>query len=301
MKVPRRISYLIPKDFVGRSVENILKHEMHCASAAIRRGKLIENGITLDNALIFTNAKVKGGELLSIQVGDRVGSPHIIPEKGTLDIVYEDEDILVLNKKAPMPVHPSMGHSTGTLANYVMGYYEDIGLLAGFHCINRLDSGTSGIMMIGKHSHAHEVFGQLLHSNDFERRYLAVCEGIPEPKAGLIDAPIDRVEEALLQRGIFPWGDEARTHYETLKTVGNRSLVSLKLDTGRTHQIRVHMQYIGCPLVGDFLYGKEEKSMPRRFALHATELKVTHPISGENLHLTAPLPPELEALLEERP
>jgi len=300
MTTPRRLSIIVGPEHGGKTVETLLRHVLQLSGSGVRRAKRIPDGITLDGERVYTNVVVKGGETLSVQVGDASPKPAVIPVPGAITIVYEDEDLLILDKEAPLPVHPSLGHSHHTLANFVMAYYQSIGLHADFHPVNRLDRGTSGLMVVAKHAYAHESLSKTLHSREFERQYLAICEGVPSPREGSLDGPIGRVPGAFLLREVRPDGAAALTHFRTLQANGERSLVTLRLDTGRTHQIRVHLSSIGCPIVGDFLYGKEDPAIPDRFALHAAAITLTHPITQQQLSFTSPLPPALSALLSHK-
>ena len=163
--------------------------------------------------------------------------------------------------------------------------------------MNRLDKGTSGLMVVAKSAHAQHLLQRLLHTPDFRRDYLAVVEGAPEPMAGTVDAPIAKEDAASIRRVVCAAGKPSVTHYETLASHGNRSLVRLSLETGRTHQIRVHMAHLGCPVSGDFLYGTELPELPGRFALHSAELLLRHPLTGERLDIHSPLPEALARLM----
>ena len=221
----------------------------------------------------------------------------MVPTPGPLDIVYEDGDLLVLNKAPGVLVHPGPGHYSDTLCNYIAWYYKKAGISADVHPVQRLDKGTSGLLVVAKHPHAQEVLKEQLHTPQFRRTYLAVCEGAPQPPAGLIDAPLGPRDGSLVEQEVRPDGKAARTRYETLWTDGACSLLRLELDTGRTHQIRVHMAYLGHPLVGDFLYGREAPELIPRPALHSWQVTFRHPITAEELTFTAPLPRDMEALL----
>ena len=232
-------------------------------------------------------------------VGDTEVSGAIVPAPGPLDIVYRDQDVLVLNKAPGVAVHPGPGHHTDTIGNFLMDYYRKEGILADFHPVHRLDRGTSGLLLVVLHGHAQEVLKELLHTPSFRRVYLAVCEGVPEPLSGVIDAPIGRLEGSVLARTVRPDGQRAVTRYQTLGTGHGRALVRLELETGRTHQIRVHMAHLGHPLTGDFLYGTEDRSLIPRPALHAAELAFNHPITGRPMAFTAPLPQDMAVLAPE--
>ena len=234
-----------------------------------------------------------------MDVGDAAGSEQIAPVPGPLTIVYEDQDLVILDKAGGVPVHPSQGHHGDTLANFLMAHYRDQGLVAAFHPVNRLDRGTSGLMAVAKHAHAHEGLQAQLQAGELRRTYLAVCEGVPVPRRGCVEAPIARAPGSVLKREVSPQGAPARTHYEVLATGRGRALVRLALDTGRTHQIRVHLAHLGHPLVGDFLYGKEEPERIPRPALHSHRLTFRHPITGQEMTFTAPVPQDMKRLLEQ--
>ena len=296
---PRRLTLTVAPGPEGRTVNDLLRRELGLSGTLIKRAKQTPGGVLLDGEPVFVTARVREGQALSVQVGDTRAGEEIRPAPGPLDIVYEDEDILILNKPARVAVHPGPGHDGDTIGNFLADYYQKTGQTARFRPVNRLDRGTSGLMCVAKHAYAHEKLKGQLHTPQFRRTYLAVCQGVPDPPQGVVDAPIGRAEGSLLKREVRPDGAAACTHYVLVSAAGGRSLVRLVLETGRTHQIRVHMAHLGCPLVGDFLYGREEAALPRRTALHAWELSLRHPVTGQALRWTSPLPEELSALLGE--
>lgn len=223
-----------------------------------------------------------------------------MPVPGPLDIVYEDVDLIVLNKAPGVSVHPGPGHYDDTVGNFLLAYYDSKGEEGDFHPVHRLDRGTSGLMVVAKHPHAQERLRLQLHTRGFSRIYLAVCEGIPVPAAGLIDAPLGAKDDSLVAQQVRPDGKVARTRYETLEITPNRALLRLELETGRTHQIRVHMAHIGHPLTGDFLYGIERPELISRPALHSAQLSFCHPISGVQQSFSCPLPRDMVQLMERR-
>ena len=295
----RRLTLTVDRARHGTDVNTLLRKELALSAAAVRRAKALDGGITLDGLPVFTTARAGTGQVLSVAVGDAASNPAIEAVEGPLDIRYEDDDLLILDKAGGVPVHPSQGHHGDTLANFLYHHYETIGLTAAFHPVNRLDRGTSGLMAVAKHAHAHERLQAQLRDGTLKRTYLAVCQGVPDPLSGVIDLPIARQPGSVLRRQADPAGSPARTHYRVLDTGNGRSLVSLALDTGRTHQIRVHLSWLGCPLAGDFLYGTEDPALPNRFALHSASLTLRQPVTGQVLALTSPLPDELYALLQE--
>lgn len=293
----RWLTLPIGADQAGKPVSTLLRRELGLSAAGVRRAKALPGGILLDGAPVFTNAVARQGQVLAADVGDAAGSEQIAPVPGPLTIVYEDQDLVILDKAGGVPVHPSQGHHGDTLANFLMAHYRDQGLVAAFHPVNRLDRGTSGLMAVAKHAHAHEGLQAQLQAGELRRTYLAVCEGVPVPRRGCVEAPIARAPGSVLKREVSPQGAPARTHYEVLATGRGRALVRLALDTGRTHQIRVHLAHLGCPLVGDFLYGEESPDLPGRFALHSAAIRLRQPVTGVGIALEAGLPAELAALL----
>ncbi len=294
---PRRLTITVPSSRSGQKVDTLLRKELHLSGTVIRRIKWLPDGILLDGDRVFTSARVSPGQVLSVLVGDNSVTSGIVPTPGVLDIVYEDEDLLTLNKPAGCSVHPGPGHYSDTLGNFLMYYYESAGILADFHPVHRLDKGTSGLLVVAKHPHAQEQLKNALHTPSFCRTYLAVCDGVPVPASGTVSAPIGPAAGSLVQQQVRPDGKPAVTHYRTLASFSGRSLMELTLETGRTHQIRVHMAYLGCPLTGDFLYGREDPLLIARPALHSFRLSFLHPITGEPLSFTAPPPEDFCALL----
>ena len=293
----RYLQLHITPELAGTEVNTLLRRKLGLSGTVLRRVKWLEDGITLDGARVTVRQRVTEGQTLSVRLTDPDGTAQPIPAEGPLNIVYEDEDLVVLNKAPGMLVHPSHGHFDDTVGNYLMGHYRQTGDGAGFHPVHRLDKGTSGLLVVAKHPHGQEKLKNQLHTGDFRRLYLAVCEGCPSPAEGIIDASIAPVEGSLMAREIRPDGQSARTRYRVLSVHGPRSLVELELETGRTHQIRVHMAHIGHPLTGDFLYGTEDSALISRPALHSWRLELTHPITGARLALEAPLAEDIKKLL----
>lgn len=292
----RRLTLTVTPAWDGRTVDSLLRKELALSGTLVKRAKWRADGILLDDVAVAVNVKAAAGQVLSVAVED-AGHGVVVPTDGPVDAVYEDEDILVVNKAPGVSVHPGPGHWEDTLGNFIMGRYRAQGSDAGFHPVHRLDKGTTGLMVIAKHPHAQEKLKQQLHTGAFRRVYLAVCDGIPTPPEGLIDAPIGRTDDSLVCRKVRPDGLSARTRYETLETAQGRALLRLELDTGRTHQIRVHMAYLGYPLTGDFLYGTENQTLITRPALHSAELEITHPVTGARLALRTELPEDMKRLL----
>ena len=292
----RRLTLAVTPGMDGRTVDSLLRKELGLSGTLVKRAKWLEDGILLDGKPVAVNVKAAAGQELSVVVED-AGNGVVVPSEGPVDVVYEDEDIFVVTKAPGVSVHPGPGHWDDTLGNFILGRYRAQGSDAGFHPVHRLDKGTSGLIVIAKHPHAQEKLKQQLHTGAFRRVYLAVCDGIPQPSQGVVDAPIGRADGSILRREVRPDGLEARTRYETLETANGRALLRLTLDTGRTHQIRVHMTHLGYPLTGDFLYGTENQELISRPALHSAELEIKHPVTGEGIRLRCELPEDMRKLI----
>ena len=292
----RRLELPIGPELAGIKVDTLLKRHLGLSGTVVRRIKWLEDGILVDGRRVNTRYIPKAGEVLSVRLSDPERRSGIIPVPGPLDIVYEDQDLLVLNKAPGVAVHPGPGHFDDTIGNFLLNYYDQEGEEGDFHPVHRLDRGTSGLLVVARHPHAQEVLKRQLHTPDFQRTYLAVCAGTPTPPSGTIDAPLGPCEGSLVEQMVRPDGKYACTHYEALRQAGPYALLRLQLETGRTHQIRVHMAYLGHPLVGDFLYGTES-SLISRPALHSARLAFLHPITGIRLEFTQPLPQDMRRLL----
>ena len=294
----RRLKLAITPELAGIKADTLLKRRLELSGTVVRRIKWLPDGILLDGIRVHTDARPREGQVLSVRLDDPERRSGIVSAPGPLDIVYEDEDLIVLNKAPGLSVHPGPGHFDDTLGNFLLYHYDQEGETADFHPVHRLDRGTSGLIVAAKHPHAQERLKARLHTPDFRRVYLAVCEGVPAPDSGTIDAPLGPKPGSLMEQMVRPDGKAARTRYQVLRENGGRALLRLELDTGRTHQIRVHLAHIGHPLTGDFLYGADEPRLIPRPALHAAELSLCHPISGARLDFSVPLPEDIAQLMD---
>lgn len=291
----RIIEHIAAPDEDGWRARDIMSRKLGFSSRQLLRAKQRPGGICIDGQPARAIDTLRAGQVLAVCVaGESELSQNIVPVPGELDIVHEDEDILVLNKPGNIPVHPSHGYYESSLANRVMHYYQRQEMQFVFRAVGRLDRGTSGLLVVAKHAHAQVVLQREMEQGLAGKEYLAVVRGRPDD-AGTIDAPIGRAPGSVITRRVDPEGARAVTHYQTLEAWGPHSLVRLRLETGRTHQIRVHMAHIGHPLAGDFLYGQEEESIPRA-ALHAQKLEFTHPVSGQQMTFTVPMPQDMMTL-----
>lgn len=293
----RTISYTLSKEHEGLTVGEFLKK--HGFTRHIQAHmKRTDHGICINHEPIYTNHRITAGELLTLRMIEEESSEKIPAVNIPIHIIYEDDDILVLNKPYDMPVHPSLGNYENTLANGVAWYYQQQGIPFVFRCINRLDRDTTGLLILAKNMLSGAILSDQMKQRKIERTYLALVSGIPEQSQGTINEPIARVPGSVLERCVSPDGDIAITHYKVLESFSDFSLVEFHLETGRTHQIRVHMKYLGHPLLGDFLYNPEDTRCSRQ-TLHSASLKFSHPITGKMLFFHAPLPDDMAAIMEQ--
>lgn len=291
----RRLEYVIEKDEQGMSIEQFLKSRGYSHGCLVHLKKT-EEGIRKNGVWAYVRDHLEEGDLLQITLKEEECSENIVSKELPLDIVYEDLDILVVNKASDTPIHPSMGNYENSLANGVMNYYQKQGIPFTFRCINRLDRDTTGLVVIAKNMLSGAVLNQAMIHRQIHRTYLAVVKG-SLPDSGTIDLPIARKEASVIQRCVDPQkGEYAVTHYECMKRTEKYSLAKIWLETGRTHQIRVHMNAIGYPLPGDFLYHSDLTEIQRQ-ALHSWRLEFQHPVTGENLKFEQPLPEDMKRLL----
>lgn len=299
----RRLQYQIQEWHHGKSIGTFLK-EKEYSRAVIIELKKTKTGIRKNGVWAGVNEILKTGDILDICLMEQETSENIVPRALMLDILYEDEDILVLNKPYDTPIHPSINNYDNTLANGVMYYYKEQNKPYVFRCINRLDRDTTGVTILAKNLLSASILSNRMKERGLSRTYIAFVEGITREK-GTIDLPIGREDGTIIKRKIDEKeGKTAVTHYHRLETFDIEgkpvSVVTLKLETGRTHQIRVHMAAIGHPLLGDFLYNESNKMLTRQ-ALHAAQCTFNHPITREYKCITAPLPKDMNMLIEALP
>ena len=295
----RRLSLQVDAELAGERVDTLLKRQLGLSMAVVRRAKWLPDGILVDGQRVNTRFVPQPGQTLSVRLSDPERRSGIVPTPGALDIVYEDADVLVLNKAPGVCVHPGPGHFDCTIGNYLLHYYNQMGVQDDFHPVHRLDRGTSGLLVVAKHPHAQQVLSGQLHTGAFSRSYLAVCQGILQPDCGTVEAPLGPKPGSLIEQQVCLTGKAARTHYRVLQQRDGRCLLHLQLDTGRTHQIRVHMAHLGHPLIGDFLYGIEQPELIDRPALHSHRLQFLHPVGKTSLSFQLPLPPDMARLVED--
>lgn len=242
--------------------------------------------------------KLRSGDKISFLIDFEEDNSNIVPTKMNLQIIYEDDAYIVINKPSNLPVHPSMLHYENSLSNGLKYYFEQICLKKKIRPVNRLDKDTSGIVVFAKNEYVQECLVRQMKNKTFQKEYLAICDGVFEEKirSGTINFPIARKENSIIERCVNKSGDTAITHYNVLKNNFNYSLVYCSLETGRTHQIRVHLSYIGHPIVGDTLYGKVSNKINRQ-ALHAYRISFIHPIKKEKVTYISQLPEDMQNLI----
>ncbi len=285
----RVLEYIISSDTNPVTVLDFLKQEGFSRHILSSMKNSSGNCIVLNGERGFGRSVLKKGDRLVVTVPEVESGENIIRTEMDLDILYEDEDILVINKPAGMPVHPSMGNYENTLANGIAWYFSQKGEDFVYRCINRLDRDTTGALILAKNPLSAAVLSVQMKRRQIRRTYLALVDGVL-PESGVVDAPIARMEGSVITREVnFETGESAVTHYERLAVGRYYSLAELHLETGRTHQIRVHMKYIGHPLPGDYLYHPDYRRIQRQ-PLHSFQLEFTHPITKEPMLFTAPVP-----------
>ena len=297
----RILTYTVTENDAGRAVRSIVPRRFHLGQHAFRRLK-VQESIRVNGSVVRADYILREGELIEIRLPDDeaaqlcASSESLHPDLPPSFIRYQDADLIIAAKGAPLPTLPASHITSGTLREQIVSMLGADESAFVYHPVNRLDKGTSGLLCIARHAHAQRLLTQQLHTGGFVREYLAVVEGVPQETEGVIDAPIARLGPGA-QRAVLESGQRAVTHYRVESENGSRALVRLRLETGRTHQIRVHLAHIGCPIAGDYLYGEELDALPGRFALHSAHISLIHPITHARITLDEPLPDTLCALL----
>ena len=280
----------------GRKVKYFVRGDMRVSSGQFRALKA-SGGLLVNGEAAHADALLRAGDLVTVRLRDAEAVKEVVPEPAMVCIPYEDADVYVVDKCAPLPCQCSEKQPLGTLENRLRARFSEVEHFV-FRPLNRLDRGTSGLLAAAKHAHACQILQKQLHTPAFVREYLAVVEG-ELTGDGVIDLPIDKADGPTVRRVVDKQrGQRAVTHYRAEAHGNGRTLVRLRLETGRTHQIRVHMAALGHPVAGDFLYGAELPELPGRFALHSARIEFDHPLTGARIALFSPLPDELRRLME---
>ena len=294
----RNIDYIIDEDSAGLRVEQFLRRKRY-SGQNLSEIKRMPKSILVNGVHYYMRQELSTGDHLQVRICETKNSEKIPPTNLPLDIIYEDEDLLVLNKPAGMPIHPSLNNYTNSMANALAYYFQSQGKPFIFRCCNRLDRDTSGLTIVSKHLVSGSILSDMTKYREVHREYLAIARGSVTPSEGTIQAPLGRKEGTIIERTVdWEHGEDAVTHYKVVKEANGHSLVSLRLETGRTHQIRIHMKYLGYPLIGDYLYNPDMEYMTRQ-ALHSHHMDFTHPITGEHMSFTAPLPEDMARVMQE--
>lgn len=283
----RVIEYTVEDYFEGKKLISFLRGHVKISVRLLRSLKRVEGGIKINGKNARTVDLLHGGDTVTLSIPE--DENHSIPIDYELKVVYEDDDVLVIDKPAMLPMHESHNHQGDTLANAVAGYLQKKGRSLAFRAVGRLDKGTSGLVICALNSHAAARL-----SGNFEKTYYAMATGYYEG-TGTIDKPIYRPDPMKTYRTADDRGDRAVTHYEVIESTASFAFLKIRLETGRTHQIRVHFAYLGTPLYGDRMYGSEHPLIKRQ-ALHCGEVSFNHPVTGERLTLKAELPEDMKAL-----
>jgi 23S rRNA pseudouridine1911/1915/1917 synthase len=286
--------YFIPEEYNKKTIDFFLRQTGYSRRLIIDL-KETDDGILRNSEPAFTNVKLNTGDKLTIHLPVEEPSEHISPVPLPFPVIYEDDHIIAVNKPADMPIHPSVNNHENTLANAAAFYFKNQGIPFVFRCVNRLDRDTTGLVLLAKHQLSGCILSEAVKAREIHREYISICQGaITEP--GTVNLPIGRLPGSAIMRCVdMEQGEHAVTHYRPIATENNLTLLRIHLETGRTHQIRIHMGAIGHPLPGDYLYNPDYTWIKRQ-PLHSASLTFHHPISGIKMHLEVPVPEDMRKL-----
>lgn len=301
------LKYIVDEQSAGKTIKYILKNKLELSERLVK--KLKYSGKILCNSKpVFVNATVNTGDVVKVNIDFMEKSEEIVPEKIDIDVLYEDDCMIALNKQPGIVVHPTSSHPTGTIANGLVNYLISKGISKKVRPVSRLDRDTSGIIIFAKNQYIQESLIRQMSENNFIKQYIGVVHGIVEKSEGTVNLPIDRKPGSIMLRHVSPSGVSSITHFKVIEYLNNATYMEFSLETGRTHQIRVHCQAIGHPLIGDTLYPSlspephyrqdlPDALIPRQ-ALHSYKARFIHPHTGKILELIAPIPQDISKLLE---
>lgn len=290
------IKYTVDKNTDKKVLKQLLKSQLGISGRFIKKLKY-SSRIFCNGAPVYVNHVVNTGDVIEVFMDFVEEAEDIIPESIPIDILYEDDSLIALNKQPNIVVHPTFSHPTGTIANAVMHHFTENGLNIKIRPVSRLDRDTSGIIIFAKNPFVQEALIRQMKNKDFKKEYIGVVHDNVEKSKGTIDLPIDRKPDSIMLRHISPSGQPSVTHFEVIEQLKNASYLKFILETGRTHQIRVHCLATGHPLIGDTLYSDIESPNISRQALHSRKVSFIHPLSNKNLELHAPIPKDILQLL----
>lgn len=289
------LTYIVTSEDEDKTLKDILYKRIKLSGRLLRKAKN-DNSIYVNDLVISLGSKLRKGDIVKVKMKDEEN--QFEPEDIPIEVSYEDLDLLIINKQPGFVVHPTKGHSKHTIANGIANYQNITNQRFKIRFINRLDMDTSGLLMIAKNPFAQQAISQQMEKNIVEKFYLAIVKGVIKEDEGTINVPIGLTNKDRVRRQVTEDGQESITHYNVLERYDSATLIRLKLLTGRTHQIRVHMKHIGYPLIGDELYGFVNKEFINRQALHAETLKFRQPRTGEEISVKAELPSDMLQLIE---
>ncbi|WP_333473031.1 RluA family pseudouridine synthase [Crassaminicella thermophila] len=289
------LTFKVDAEHAGMTLKEILYDKMRLSSRLVRKLKR-KKGILVNENRIPFHAVLRKGDFVKVIMEEE--SNQFEPEDIPIEVVYEDVDLLIVNKEPGIVVHPTKGHPTGTMANAIVFYMQEKKENFKIRFVNRLDRDTSGLIIIAKNPFAQQELSKQMQENLVEKIYLAVVKGRIKEDRGTICAPIGREEPESIKRKVYEGGQPSVTHYEVINRFEEATVVRVKLETGRTHQIRVHMTHIGHPLIGDELYGSVDEKLIKRQALHAETLTFYQPRTNERIEVKASVPKDIEELIE---
>lgn len=295
------IVYIVPPEEDGWLLKTILQKRLLISRALLSRLKLTEQGIMVNGERKYISVHVCSGDRVEIRM-EQESSEDILPQELPVDVIAEDTHLLIVNKAAGLIVHPTHGHYINTLANAVVYYWQQQGQSYRFRPIHRLDQETSGVLAIAKNPYVHHLISEQMQQQLVDKEYIAIVHGIVAGDSGTVNAPIDRNPDSPHERIVIASGYSAITHFQVVQRFerAQATMVRLKLETGRTHQIRVHMKHIGHPLIGDKMYGLQAELDCRisRHALHAEKLGFVHPAFQKKIEYEAPMPEDMIQLIQ---
>ncbi len=291
------LRYTVKPEDMGQTVKHILKNELGLSERLIKKlkysGKILCNTVS-----VRVIELVKAGDIIEADIDFIEDAPEIIPEDIDLDIIYEDDCLIAVNKKPYIVVHPTCSHRSGTIANAIMHHMLKKGEFKKIRPVSRLDRDTSGVIIFAKNEFVQESLIRQMGNNSFKKEYVGIVHGIINTAAGTIDLPIERKPGSIMLRHTSPTGDRSVTHYKVLEHLNNSTYLKFDLETGRTHQIRVHCQAIGHPLIGDTLYSDIKTGLIGRQALHSYKVSFTHPFHNSKMDFLAQIPDDINSLIK---
>ncbi|WP_099974408.1 RluA family pseudouridine synthase [Lactobacillus terrae] len=295
----RRIFKYIVQDNDPKNIRKFLSHK-NFSESQLHKIRNKDGRVYVNKKERHLNFAIKSGDVLSVVMSSEIGSDLIVPIHADLDVIYEDQYLLIINKKPGIASLPSKNRESYTVANIVKYYLQENHQDDSIHLVTRLDRNTSGLMVFAKDSYTHSRLDQILHSDKFQKYYYAIVYGVMNPLSGVINKPIGIDPDYYYRRCIDAEnGKESKTAYRTIKDYGEYSLIELQLYTGRTHQIRVHTSSVGHPIIGDNMYSGKKDELIDRQALHCAKLKIFHPMKDIWLELEAPMPYDMQRVLNE--